>query len=95
MEQYLVAKKARLFKEEPVWERTMLLVNPNFEQKRLGRCFEQFDQAVWKHHREQNPDRKYFLQDSGDNVLAEGNVFDLFCGILRANEAPAPTHHFG
>lgn len=52
MEQYIMKKKDRLIKDEPVWAQLLVYSVDSREFKRLGMCVQQLDQAVWKKHRE-------------------------------------------
>lgn len=49
-EQYMMASKAKLFKDEEIFEKIMASSNPR-KIKSLGRKVKNFDEETWKQHR--------------------------------------------
>ena len=91
-EQYMMAAKARLFKDEEVLREIMSADNPA-AYKKLGRKIHGFDPARWdavkydivvagnKAKFGQNPLLKEFLLSTGDAILAEASPYDRIWGI--------------
>lgn len=101
-EQYMMAKKALLFKD---YERYVLIMNEKDPQKckALGKDVRNFDAAVWDRCKEeivyngnyakfdQNmKERKYYLFNTGETILAEASPLDTVWGIgLEASNPDA------
>lgn len=91
-EQYMMAEKARLFKDYETLELIMKSKSPR-EQKRFGRIVKGFDPEIWKQHRfnivvkgnlakfEQNPRFKKKLLETEDQILCEASPYDKIWGI--------------
>lgn len=91
-EQYMMAGKARLFKDEEVLQEILSADNPR-DYKKLGRKIRGFDPVVWDAHKldivvagnkakfGQNPDLKEFLLSTGDVIIAEASPYDKIWGI--------------
>ncbi len=91
-EQYMMAAKARLFKDEESLEKILASTSPR-EMKSIGRTIKNFDQSVWEQKREQivfdaNMAKfsqdivlKRVLLDTKDKVLVEASPVDSIWGI--------------
>ncbi len=84
-EQYMMAKKALLFRDTQTYQRIMISKNPN-EQKDLGRIVMSFDYTLWDKHRyglklSQHEDLKMRLLNTGTQVIAEASPLDLVWGV--------------
>ncbi len=98
-EQYMMAGKAMLFKDDGVFKEIVATHDPK-TVKALGRKVKNFDDNEWKAKRfeivtkgniakfSQNPDLKKFLLATGDKILVEASPFDRIWGIglSKANE---------
>lgn len=92
MEQYMMAEKARLFKDVETLEKIMRSNNPK-EIKVLGRQVKNFDENIWKKNRYsiilngnyakfmQNEDLRLFLISTKDSILVEASPYDKIWGI--------------
>src|SRR5262245_47966360 len=101
-EQYMMAEKARLFKDHEAELATLCSRNPR-EQKALGRTVRGFDQHTWEAAREeivyrgnlakfsQNPGLREMLLASGDRIIAEASPRDAIWGIGMAEDNPGVT----
>ena len=90
-EQYMMAKKALLFKDDKIFEKIMNESNPK-KIKAFGRQIKGFDNVVWERHSEifvyeaniakfsQNEDLKEFLL-STEGILVEASPYDKIWGI--------------
>ena len=100
-EQYMMAEKARLFKDEAIRDRILNTDDPR-EHKRLGREVSGFSVEVWEAHREdivfranvakfsQNPDLFRVLAQTGQRTLVEASPYDRIWGIgLRGTDPRA------
>ena len=103
-EQYMMAKKALLFKD---YENYILIMNEGDPQrcKALGKQVRNFDAATWDRYKEeivyngnyakfdQNMKaRKHYLFNTGDTILAEASPFDTVWGIGLAATDPDATN---
>lgn len=91
-EHWMMAEKARLFKDEEMVER-ILGSNSAAKAKKLGRLVHNFDSNVWTEHAfgivkqgsiykfGQNPALKKFLLQTGERVLVEASPLDNIWGI--------------
>lgn len=91
-EQYMMAKKALLFRDLDTLGRIMASASPR-EQKQLGREVANFDPVVWNRYKfavvwmgnflkfSQHPDLRERLLNTGDKLLAEASPVDLVWGI--------------
>jgi ribA/ribD-fused uncharacterized protein len=109
VEHYLMAEKARLFRDEVTWEKILAASSPA-EAKNLGRRVIRFDEVTWSHQRfdiavqgneakfSQNDELRRYLQGSGERILVEASPDDAIWGIgLSASdpEATNPVHWRG
>ncbi len=102
VEQYMMAEKAKLFRD---WERyeAILRSTQPWECKELGRNVTPFDSSAWdavkvdvvkaasRAKYEQNPDLMAKLLETGDAVLAEASPRDTVWGIGLEAAAAAET----
>lgn len=98
-EQYMMAAKAKLFKDQSVYDR-ILHKTEQGKIKALGRQIKGFDEATWTLHRldivfeanlakfSQNPALKNFLFNTGNRVLVEASPVDFIWGIGFCQDAP-------
>lgn len=99
-EQYMHAKKARLFGDADMAGRIMLSTSPH-EHKMMGAAVKGFDGETWDRHKfaivhagnvakfSQNAGLRRRLLDTGDAILAEANPKDFIWGIGLAVDDPA------
>lgn len=99
MEQYLMAEKARTFKDYETLEKIMVEHN-QMAIKRLGRKVRNYENTVWARIRQdvsihgnlckfaQNPRLKEFLLSTGDKILVEASPKDTIWGIGLDEKAP-------
>lgn len=99
-EHFMMAEKARLFRDTETEEKILKAVTPG-EAKKLGRCVSGFDDVAWAAHRfdvvvsanvgkfSQNEALKDFLLNTGDRVLVEASPVDKIWGIGLAEDSPA------
>ena len=95
MEQYMMAEKARLFKDEEVLEKILKSKHPK-QIKEMGRKVRNFDEEVWKKKRYsiilngnyakflQNDGLRQFLMQTPNRVLVEASPYDKIWGIGMA-----------
>ena len=91
-EQYMMASKARLFKDDEVCREIMNANHPH-DYKKLGRMVHGFESEPWDSRKSeivvegnkakfsQNPDLKDFLLSTGDAILVEASPYDKIWGI--------------
>lgn len=91
-EQYMMAEKARLFKDEETCKLIMKSTDPK-EMKALGKKVRNFEQDLWDKAKysivlngnyfkfTQNHDMRKFLLPTGDKVLVEASPLDTIWGI--------------
>lgn len=92
MEQYMMAKKARLFKDDEALKRILNNKNPK-QIKELGRQVRGFDDAVWKKYSpsiilngnlakfQQDENLKHYLMKTKGKILVEASPYDKIWGI--------------
>jgi len=92
MEQWMMAGKARLFKDSEILDRILNATNPK-TIFRLGRSVSNFDEAIWKSNRERivlEGNMLKFSQDkllaralfaTGDKLLVEASPVDKIWGV--------------
>lgn len=92
MEQYMMAGKAKLFKDEIILREILKNSDPK-TIKALGRKVKNFDEQIWKENRfeivkkgnlakfSQDERLKEFLISTGDKILVEASPFDRIWGI--------------
>ena len=98
-EHYMMAEKARLFKDDEMLAKIIAASHPG-EAKKLGRQVKGFKQEVWLEHRfsivvggnlgkfSQQQDLKEFLLNTGDRVLVEASPRDRIWGIGLGQNNP-------
>lgn len=91
-EQYMMANKALLFKDEEVYQEIMAANGPH-DYKKMGRKIRGFEQESWdapkydivvegnKAKFSQNPELKEFLLSTEDSILVEASPYDKIWGI--------------
>lgn len=100
-EHWMMASKARLFKDDEALARILETTDPK-EAKKLGRKVRNFDEVLWKKEARrlvtegnaakfgQNAELKVFLIATGDSVLVEASPYDNVWGIsLREDDERA------
>lgn len=99
-EQYMMAEKARLFKDDETLNKIMNTVMPD-DQKRYGRMVKDFDQKTWSEHAKdivfhgsyakytQNEDMKDELLATAGTTLVEASPEDTVWGIGLKKDNPA------
>lgn len=102
-EHYMMAEKARLFKDEASCQAILQAATPA-EAKKLGAQVAGFVEATWLQHRfdivvrgnqarfEQNAELAEFLRNTGERVLVEASPLDRIWGIGLAEEDPRCQH---
>ena len=98
-EHYMMAEKARLFKENEVLSQILAAAHPG-EAKKLGRQVRGFKQEIWLEHRfaivvrgnlgkfSQNTPLKEFLLNTQDRILVEASPRDRIWGIGLGENNP-------
>lgn len=101
-EQYMMYKKALLFKDFEIAEKILKSKNPSEIQK-LGRIVKNFIPEIWDSNKEeivykgnvlkfeQNENLKEILLNTGDTILVEASPYDLIYGIGLGVEDPNIT----
>lgn len=91
-EHYMMAEKARLFKDEENLEKILTAPSPALAKK-LGRLVKNFNVQIWSERSfeivtkgnlekfKQNSDYKEFLLQTGNKVIVEASPFDKIWGI--------------
>ena len=91
-EQYMMAKKAKLFNDDKVYDMIMSEEYPSV-QKELGRMVSNYNQDVWDKHKfdivvnanclkfTQDETLKELLLDTGDKTIVEASPYDTIWGI--------------
>ena len=102
-EHYMMAGKARLFKDHEIFEKIIQSQSPA-EAKKLGRQVRNFDGEIWdKHSREivvqgnylkfsQHPELREFLLNTGNRIIVEASPRDRIWGIGLGKDNPAASH---
>ncbi|OON94245.1 MAG: hypothetical protein ATN32_08345 [Candidatus Epulonipiscium fishelsonii] len=92
MEQFMMAEKARLFKDKKILD-LILNCNNQEEIKRLGRKVKPFNEKKWNQHREeivihgnmekfsQNNKLKEYLLSTKDKVIVVASPYDTIWGV--------------
>lgn len=92
MEQYMMAEKARLFKDKEIEEKIMECKYPK-KIKALGREVKNFNQDIWNDNKydivlrgnyekfSQNEELKNFLINTKEKILVEASPYDSVWGI--------------
>lgn len=96
-EQYMMYKKAMLFKDLVSAEKIIQEKSPKNQQV-LGRTIANFDQSIWDNQKfgivwygnflkfSQHNDLKKRLLETGDKIIAEASPYDLVWGVGLAAE---------
>lgn len=99
-EQFMMAEKARLFKDEDSCTKIMSSSDPR-KIKSQGRLVKNWNEKLWNAHREdivyrgnlakfsQNPHLKAQLQKTGSRMIVEASPNDAIWGIGLADTDPA------
>lgn len=99
VEQYMMAKKAQLFRDQESWRKIMKTENPA-KIKALGRKIKKFDEKTWEKQRlrivqdgsfakySQNYSLWKLLDDTGDRIIVEASPYDKIWGIGLALQDP-------
>ncbi len=99
MEQFMMAQKAALFRDDETFQRILNCQEPQ-RIKSLGRQVRGFSQSTWDQWKypivrngnwykfSQNPPLKNFLLSTGDVVLAEASPYDPVWGIGLSKQSP-------
>jgi len=98
-EQYMMARKAMLFKDDLALKKIMEATNP-YDQKAYGRNVEFFDVGEWQAVAKdivfrgnyekftQHPDLLAILMSTGDKTLVEASPYDKLWGIGVSEDDP-------
>lgn len=98
-EQYMMAQKAKLFNDIESYELIMKEKSPRNHQA-LGRKIKNFDEEVWKNHREeivytaniakfsQNPELLEMLLRTPDTTFVEASPYDKIWGVGLGEDDP-------
>lgn len=99
MEQYIMAMKALLFKDDEMYRKIMKSDKPRMH-KRYGRRVKNFDEKVWTENNynillrgltlkfSQNNKLKEHLLNTGNSILAEASPYDKIYGIGLSADNP-------
>lgn len=91
-EQYMMAHKALLFNDIEIYNEIMSTDSP-FKHKKLGKKVKNFNEEIWKQHREQivyqgnllkfsqNEYLKKYLLSTDDKIIVEASPTDTIWGI--------------
>lgn len=102
-EHYMMAEKARLFKDEEIEQKIIQSSDPK-EAKKLGRAVRNYDDESWKRHRfeavikgniakfEQNKKLGTFLKNTEDKIIVEAAPRDRIWGIGMGQNNPDATN---
>lgn len=97
-EHFMMAEKARLFKDEEMLEKILLCLTPK-EAKAFGRKVRNFEDVTWKKHCSQivvkanaakftaHPHMGKWLKATEPNVLVEASMWDKIWGIGMTSSA--------
>jgi ribA/ribD-fused uncharacterized protein len=99
MEQYIMARKALLFKDNEMFQKIMKSDKPRMHQ-RYGRQVKNFDEKTWSENNyqilldglylkfSQNASLREVLLKTGDAMLAEASPYDKLYGIGWSADNP-------
>jgi len=99
-EQYMMAQKAMLFKDQDTFKKIMATTDPK-EQKTLGRQVKNFVPLIWDTYStmviydgsiykySQNEKHRKTLLDTGDTILVEASPYDAIWGIKMGVDNPS------
>ncbi len=98
-EHWMMAEKARLFKNDALRERIIACSSPG-EAKALGRMVENFNEQTWEANRQlivlegsiqkfsQNPELGAYLLNTSERILVEASPLDPVWGIGLSADDP-------
>ncbi|CAM1372058.1 NADAR family protein [Tenacibaculum xiamenense] len=101
-EHYMMAGKARLFKDIEILQEILKVSHPH-DAKKLGRKVKNFAPEIWDQHKfdivvqanlakfSQNPELKTFLLNTKDRIIVEASPVDPIWGIGMAADHPDVT----
>jgi len=104
-EHWMMAKKAQLFKDDKIYQKTLTAKTPG-EAKKLGRQVSNFDPVVWDTHKyefvvngnvakfSQNVALKEFLLKTNNRILVEASPVDKIWGIGMAQDNPKSNYPY-
>lgn len=102
-EHWMMAEKARLFKDEEILAEILTVPSPA-EAKKLGRKVRNFEQSTWEAHRyeivkkgnlhkfAQAPELKEFLLNTAPRIIVEASPYDRIWGIGLTQDAKGVEH---
>ncbi|WP_299107500.1 NADAR family protein [uncultured Tenacibaculum sp.] len=102
-EHYMMAGKARLFKDEEILQKILNATHPN-DAKKLGRKVKNFTPELWNEHKfeivleanyakfSQNEALKEYLVNTKDRIIVEASPVDPIWGIGLAADNPNATN---
>ncbi|SEC82529.1 hypothetical protein SAMN04489761_3691 [Tenacibaculum sp. MAR_2009_124] len=102
-EHYMMAGKARLFKDDEILQEILKVTHPN-DVKKLGRKVKNFTPDLWDQHKfnvvmqanrakfSQNSELKKFLLNTKDRIIVEASPLDPIWGIGMAADHPDVTN---
>lgn len=106
-EQYMMYRKALLFKDQTIANQILKTNNP-VQLKKLGRMVQGFEETTWTKNREeivyqgnwlkfsQNPKLKEHLLSTNHKILVEASPYDKIWGIgFDCDKALANQHRWG
>jgi len=98
-EHWMMAGKARLFKDQEIWEQILVTKHPH-QAKKLGRKVRNFDQETWQANRYQivldgnlakfgqSEALKTYLLNTKDTIMVEASPYDKIWGIGLKRDNP-------
>lgn len=98
-EHYMMARKARIFKDEDIFEKILSKTSPK-DVKELGRQIKNFDPIVWDRYKynivktgnyykfSQSRELTHFIRETRGKVLVEASPVDPVWGIGLAADDP-------
>lgn len=102
-EHYMMAGKARLFKDEEILQKILNATHPN-DAKKLGRKVKNFTPELWNEHKfaivleanyakfSQNETLKEYLVNTKDRIIVEASPVDPIWGVGLAADNPNATN---
>ena len=98
-EHWMMAGKARLFKDQEILAQIIVAKHPH-QAKKLGRKVRNFDQKIWEANRyeivlegniakfEQNEALQTYLKSTKDSIMVEASPYDKIWGIGMKKDNP-------
>ncbi|MEM8888808.1 MAG: NADAR family protein [Bacteroidota bacterium] len=102
-EHYMMAGKARLFKDDEILQKILEVKSPA-ETKKLGRQVRNFKGEIWDQHSQeivvqanylkfsQHPELRDFLLNTKERIIVEASPRDRIWGIGMGKDNPAAAH---